>query len=352
MRRLLPPPQAVLDPASGAPASGSYQGSLPRIDYRGLGGPSRGAAGPVFRLLHHKRWFYVAVQSEARFLGAAIVDLGYVGNGFVLCGDTRAGRVLWDHAVLAPPWAVRVGDCAADEAELRGGGARLHLSRTEAGGARELTVEASGLRLRARLSPGAAPPISAITAPGQLGAGLCSATEKQALLLVEGELILDGVRHSLDGGLGGLDYTNGLLARHTAWRWAFLLGHAQGGQPVALNLVQGFVGAAECAVWVGDQLIPLGEGRMQFDPDRPAAAPWHIVSEGGDGGSRADLRFVPVGAHEERRDLGIAAARFVQPVGRFEGTIRLGGQGAGRLSGTELVLHGVPGVVEDQDVRW
>ena len=48
--------------------------------------------------------------------------------------------------------------------------------------------------------------------------------------------------------------------------------------------------------------------------------------------------------HAERHDLGVARSRFLQVAGHYDGTVTL----AGRVH----VLRGVPGVGEDQAVRW
>ncbi len=111
------------------------------------------------------------------------------------------------------------------------------------------------------------------------------------------------------------------------------------GAPIGLNLVEGFVGAPECALFVGDQTLPLGEGRFEYDARRPLS-PWRVRTECG----AVELAFAPGAMHAERRDLGLVRARFVQPVGAFTGTIAAGGR--------TYELRDVLGVVEDQDVRW
>jgi hypothetical protein len=168
---------------------------------------------------------------------------------------------------------------------------------------------------------------------------LVSATEKRVLLGATGEAIVAGKRWSLDGALAGYDYTNGYLARRTSWKWAFALGRARTGERVALNLTEGFVGEAECAVWVDAELHPVGEGRFDFDLASPMT-PWRVGSADG----AVDLRFEPAGIHAEHKNFGIVASRFIQPVGVFRGTIRAGGR--------ELEIDRVPGVVEDQEVLW
>jgi hypothetical protein len=57
-----------------------------------------------------------------------------------------------------------------------------------------------------------------------------------------------------------------------------------------------------------------------------------------------DLVFSPGGMHAERKNLGIIRSRFVQPIGAYSGTVRLGDG--------SIELEAMPGVVEDQDVLW
>jgi hypothetical protein len=191
--------------------------------------------------------------------------------------------------------------------------------------------------LRARVDAADAPP--SLTAIARLPRALLNTTEKRTLLSVTGEAVLAGERRSLDGGLAGYDYTNGMLARHTAWRWAFLLGRAKSGEKVAMNLVQGFVGEPECGVWIGGEVHPLAEGRFAFNAKRPLQS-WRVSTADG----AVDLDFVPGGLHAEKKNLGVVATRFIQPVGVYSGKIRAGGR--------ELELDRVLGVAEDQDARW
>ncbi len=180
------------------------------------------------------------------------------------------------------------------------------------------------------------PAITAIAPLG--GAGLLDVTEKRTLLEASGGAIIDGEHRSLDGAVAGYDHTSGIMARRTAWHWAFLLGRAASGERVALNLVEGFAGEAECAVWVDGDLFPLGEGRFTFDAQQPLR-PWRVTA-----GGNVDLGFLPGAAHVERRNLGIVSSRFIHPIGVFAGTIEVGGQ--------RLVIERALGVTEDQDVTW
>jgi hypothetical protein len=294
-------------------------------------------------LAHRKRWIYVAVASEEILAALAVAELGYVATSFAFVYERASGRLLADRSAMAPPFMVRVGDRAGEghATRFRAPGASVRVERAAGAGAYAVDAEFRGLKLWAHLDAAAAPPaLSAVVPLGVTRGGqLVNATEKRALLPVRGDVTVAGRRFSLDGALAGYDYTHGLLARHTAWKWAFGLGHARGGERVAFNLTEGFVGERECAAWVGDALVPLGAARFEFAPERPLD-PWRVRTDDG----AVDLRFVPGGMHAERKNLGLVASRFVQAAGAWSGLLR--------VPGHELALEGVLGVTEDQDVLW
>ena len=193
------------------------------------------------------------------------------------------------------------------------------------------------LTLRLELDERAAPPPMTAIAPVE--GGIVNLTEKRALMPVRGSLLARGRRFSLDGAQGGLDFTHGLLARETAWNWAFMMGRTKAGERIGLNLVQGFVGEPECVLFVGDELVPLAEGRFEYEREA-THRPWRVRTADG----AVDLTFTPGATHREEQNLGLVSSRFLQPVGAFSGVIRAGGE-------THEIEHAL-GVVEDQRVRW
>jgi hypothetical protein len=334
MRILEQAPDAAIDPHTGTPRFGSYLGALPRVDLKAVTG------GHLARIARRKRWLYFMIASDDLLVAICVVRLGYVANAFAYAFDRRTLRMRATRSAIAPPVACEVGDTGGEGcvARFRFGGARVSIERPR--GSMAYVVEASfkDFELRALVdSTGAPPPLTAIAPiPG----GRVNTTEKRALMEASGEITIEGQRFSLDGALAGTDYTHGLLARHTAWRWAYLLGYAKTGERVGMNLVQGFVGEPECAVWIDGDVFPLSEGRFAFDRDRPLDE-WRISTA--DGG--VSLRFSPGGMHAERRSLGLVKTNFVQPAGIYTGAIRTHG-------GREIRLDRVLGVAEDQDVIW
>lgn len=334
MRSLSPPPLSIVDPATGAPRFGAYRGGLPRVDLRPLG------KGPLFRIAHEKRWVYVAIASGDLLIGLAIVRLGYVANTFVFVYDRKVKSVVIDRSALAPPFAASVSDFCREgcRAVFSFAGMSLRVERGAGEDAYRVEVIAEGLRLDARLSAVGAPDPMGIVA--EIPGGLVDVTEKGVLLGVTGEVTIAGKTRSLDGGTGGYDYTQGYLARHTHWRWAFALGKTAAGERFALNMAQSAPLAPECTAWIGDELFPLSEGKFAFDEGRPLG-PWRLTTDDG----AVDLAFSPDGLHAEFTDLVIVKSRFIQPAGTFSGTLRLPGKG-------EVAIRDVLGVVEDQDVLW
>ncbi len=334
MRTLAQPPSSVVS-ASGAIQFGSFRGSLPKVDLRPLG------KNALYRLAHLKKWLYVAIAKDDLFLGLAIVDLGYAKNTFAFAyqrGATLPGRMLVDRAALGHP-----GSGSVSEGIARGFDAKFFAGKTKVEMRRpgdELEIDAMfypDLEIRARVRTDVAHP--ALSAIGPIPGGVVNTTEKQALLPVTGEVVIAGERRSLDGGMAGWDYTHGYLARHTEWRWAYLMGRTVDGARVAMNLVQGFLGEVECGVWIDDELFPVGEGRFEFDKKDPLG-PWRVKTTDG----AVDLRFSPGGMHADRTDFKVIRSSFVQPVGVYSGTIE--------VSGRTFQLERVLGVVEDQDVLW
>lgn len=341
---LRPPPSIRPAPPSldrvvdddGEPLLGTYFQPLARVDFANV----RKRVGQVAAFSMRKRWFYFAIATDELWIGAAIVDVGYATQSFAFAAHHGKGMLADASFLGAPKVGARVGSIVEEgsDAWFRAPGASLAFRRGVGVSAWDVVIDTADLKVLATIDTARAPnPLTAIAKP--LG-GDATVTSKRALMDVRGTAVIKGERHSLDGGLGGMDYTQGLLPRVTAWRWAFLLGRTTEGTRIALNLVEGFNGQPECGVWLGRDVISVGEGRFTFDRANPLG-PWKVTTTDG----AVDLEFTPVGAHTEARDLVLVRSEFVQPVGTFRGTIRLPGR-------EPVEIDGAPGVVEDQSVRW
>lgn len=342
-------PTTVADP-EGAPLFGTYRGSLPRVDLESLRAPY--ALTRLRARTQRKRWLYTLIGTPEVLCVLAMVDVGYSGTGFISAVDLKDRRVLFDEGWLFPPGPLlTVGDAPAEGLSVRMWQPGLSASVERAVGEGRYRIRASVSRLRSPLqgpfsidaqliAQDAAPPVTVI-AP--LGADRVNVTQKEGALGAFGRLVAGGRSYRLDGGVGGSDYTQGLLPRHTTWRWAYACGRLADGTPISVNLVQGFnedsSSSNECALWVGRRLIPLPRTHIVSSP-RDVLDPWSVRSDDGS----VQLTFKPLHAHRETQNLGVVTSRFVQPLGLFRGTIRAAGQ--------EWTLEDVPGVTEHQDVVW
>lgn len=348
---LLPPAPASVATAQGEPRFGTYQGELPEVDLPRLKG--RWAPARTTRLLKRKRWHYTFAATPEVAALFAVVDLGYSSSAFAVALDLKERRPLCDVSFLGAPGPLaEVGDKpgAGLAASFRTLGGRMSVRRGAEDERYRMEVDVSRMRTGSlqsfqwagELLVAGGPPALTVIAPVE-GDGLVNVTQKRSGLLAFGSLEAGGRRFRLDGGVGGMDYTQGYLARHTAWRWAFAAGRLADGTPVGLNLVEGFnEGAAEAnenALWLGDALYPLPRTRFEYDP-KELLDPWRLTTADGS----VDLRFKPFYVHREERDLRLVVSHFAQPVGFFEGTVR--------VHGRTYTLSGVPGVTEDQDMLW
>jgi hypothetical protein len=332
-------PAALLDPG-GALRLGAFAGELPDVDLGALA--PRGLAGRLSRVARGKRWTYAMAASGDVLVALAIVEAGWFAGGFAWALDRRSGAVAWERSAAGLP-----GRHASVPASARDGArARLRAS----GLAAEIAREGKRWRITAASSDGAfaveasldashGPPPFALVVP--VPGGGVRATQKSAALAASGTVRVRGRTFSLDGGSGGLDFTAGLLARETSWRWAFGTGRA-GGAPVGFNLCAGF----------GVPAVDPGEN-AGFGGERPWRLPAVAFRIGGEGeaweisSARGEVALVfrPQAAHREARNLGVLRTRFAQIGGTFEGWI------AGP-AGEAIAIAGVPGVVEDHWAVW
>ncbi len=332
----------------GEPRFGTYSGSVPLVDLKTLSGPY--ALGAARRMVKHKKWLYTFVATRECIALCACADLSYTSNAFALVVDLTRSEVLLDTSVLGlPAPMVNVSDEPAEGLSVRYSSPTLRISKSRARGAERYSLHTrAGFPGRRTLNwkmdllaAGAAPALTVVAPVGE--DGVVNVTQKTGALLSFGTLEAKGRTFTLDGGVGGMDYTHGYLARHTAWRWAFACGRLKDGTPISLNLVEGFnetrADVNENALWVGSRLIPLGRARFQWNKQQPLD-PWDVETDDG----MVQLTFKPIGAHQESRDLKLVKSWFVQPVGLFEGLIT--------VDGVAHPIERLAGVTEDQDILW
>lgn len=320
---MLPPAPQRVHHDSGALRLGSYAGRFDTVDY------TQFASLPL-RLRREKRWLWLCVVREPWLLALAVVRMGYASSLFAFAQRRGEPGLRVDTSLLGG-LGTRVERRDGRTAARWGERAPVHV--VDDGGRWRIDAQLPGFELQATARTS-----QSLAVIADVAGGHGSATEKGAAFgNLQGEARVGGESLSLDGGLLGYDFTHGLLPRRTRWSWAFGLGHDRAGSPLALNLVQGFVGAAECALFRPDGITLLPEAsRIAADGPRR----WDVSA-----GPQASLRAEIAGEHHERRNLGLVRSRFLQATCSLHGNLQ-------PTTGSALALDGMLGVVESQDVLW
>lgn len=353
------PPCAVS--AEGVPLFGGYEGIVATTGIAGLSADFRlGGSDPmgvVQRRIRQKSWVYLVAATQEIAVTSALVNGAVTGSGFLMVTDLGTGEVIADTSRKGA--LASVNDAPGDglRAAYRLPGTRYALRRDGEVSRFRASVGRSIASLPGRSRPWIEVDLAltetgtGITAISEVEHGAessVSVTGKTAGLAVAGSVTVHGDgdprTFSLDGGLGGYDYTKGFLPRNTAWRWAYGTGRLTDGTVLGFNMSEGFSGVGERsrenAVWIDGRPRAL-DARTRFEFDRTdVMRPWHVTTEDG----TVRLRFDPVAAHNEFLDVKAVRSLFIQPVGHFSGEID--------VDGTTHVLDRVPGVVEDSDILW
>jgi hypothetical protein len=124
-----------------------------------------------------------------------------------------------------------------------------------------------------------------------------------------------------------IDDTAAYYARHTNWYWSAGVGRSLSGDGVAWNLVSGVNDPpqrSERTIWVHG--VAHEAPPCHFAPDLQSVDA---------------LRFVPEAMLERHTNLGLVRSDYLQPLGRFSGTLPGG-----------LELASGVGVMEHHDAWW
>lgn len=295
-------------------------------------------ASRLERLLREKRWQWFAAADRRVAVGGAIVDAGLASTLFVWVFDRRRGELVADHEVLRGPGWASIADSS-------GQGEVARFGRGKHGALAEVARHADRLRIRARFA-GLELDLALHVADHRVLTAICpvdgtdytgvNLTQKETALRASGRLrCARGLWHLEPDAVGMADYSHGLLARETRWRWAIGSGTTADGRRVGFNLVEDFNAGLENAVWLGDALHAVSPARFRYDrhnPDRP----WRVETADGE----VDLTLDVHAVRAADADLWLAASVYRQPLGVWSGT----------LLGEPIA--DVFGVAEDHRARW
>lgn len=322
---MLNPAPASLGSPLLMPEFGRYYGAIADTDTSAFDREGR-------RRWQRKGWLFTGVFTDDWQLGFAIADAGYLGLAFTYFFERSTGRYLeekimrpfafprdfpaslrgsWQLGNRSRNWRI---DPEMDDWRFRFEGKRLHC---------DLMVRHRFVGLTA-IAPSPGRPFNC--------------TYKLAGADVEGSLTVDGKSLTTMNAVGVLDHTLGYPPRNTHWNWACLAGTTGDGRRLGVNLVAHFNDGLENALWLDGTVHPLAQAQFVVPTDKRRSS-WHIDTAD----DILELDFLPEGARAENVRLGLVESRFIQPFGRFRGTIRLDGE--------RVPITGY-GIVEDHRARW
>lgn len=296
------PPAPVGD---DGPAFGTHAGRFADTDLR-LG--ERGV-GWLHRAVSEKRWQWFAAFDDPMCLGGAVVDAGAFGTAFLWVADRGTGDLLVDADLVVPAPLVTVATEPASGVVARVDLPRRRLRITRTGDAVAIDARFAGADVALAASTADSEAVSAVCPVPDRDGGV-NVTQKETCVPVEGHVAVDRT-HTVDG-VGMFDYSHGLMARETEWRWAIGSCTAADGTPVGFNLVSGFNDGLENAVWIDGEPEAVGEAAIEADGDT-----WQATSDCG----TVDVTLAVEGHREEDIDVGIIASEYDQPFGTWTGTV-------------------------------
>lgn len=319
----LPPLPAGLRDEVGALVTGLWAGTLTEDPV--AEGPRHGRV---------RRWRYVAAGDARTLVGAAVVDLGFVGVAFTFA--SCAERTTQAETKRPAGRGVRVGTTPSAGAICR---TRRSVIDIAGDGSFHLDVATAAGRLRAEVA--VVQPVVDATLVTPTPDGGWNATVKAAGAPARGTVrIGDGPEVALAPEAGAWsDWTAGRQDRVTAWRWGAGAGVAEDGRRVGVNVSTGMNGlaAGEDVVWwdgVPHALELTGLSHGTDDPE----GPWRLTTP------RTELTLSPVAVRRAHEQLPLVTSSYVQPFGTWAGTLP---DPAGAPTAVRLA-----GVAEDHLAVW
>jgi len=347
------PPTSALDP-NGSFVYGRYRRPLTGLDYERATGSYW---HPYFTL---KQWQYNSINTNKYYIGIAIAQLGYLANGFAYIVD-KTSMKKYEFTALSP-FGIAVKAFPMDSthgcSEWDGHGARIKLCYPTP---KSTSISFDGLTR----APDGSDVQIVISATETRGQGLAMLipiepnrpgyTHKDVGMVVSGTIkIGDNAAESFTG-VAGLDFTKSLSERITTWKWCSMSHTTEDGTRIGVNFADDIYEdsdgvSQENAVWVNGVVHLVG--RVAFDlpaTELQLVRPWTIMTVAHDEPVTVNLTFTPQGSREEHVHLGVVGSDFVQPYGKFEGSIIV--RSADGRSSTYHIRNGF-GVTENHFAKW
>jgi hypothetical protein len=288
--------------------------------------------------LAFKQFQFFGISSEEWIIGCAIANLKYVTAAFYYRYHIPT-RDFYHFSCKQPFNFKAYTDVNPDQGEWRLTQNKNSFNMYTHNQTRKLDVHLShGEYISLSLHEHHTDPLRLCTRTGMNG---WTYTQKNAGLIVSGELSCSLGKTDLRHALGQHDWSAGFMRRETFWNWASLNGRNSEHSRDGLNVSAGVneTSYSENCYWLEGKRYPLSNVNFIYSRQN-LMAPWEIGTQDG----RLNLRFTPLGRYHECINMIFIASRFQQLFGQFSGVIRLED---GRILNVEEI-----GIVEEHYAKW
>jgi hypothetical protein len=303
---LLPAPVALLK--NNFPSFGKYNGPIEDTSVASW------QSGFLDRRFKRKGWIYTGIYNAEIALGFAIADTGYLGKAFIYCYHFPTQTFVEEAAQFPFYYHKDFMPSLKNEWLFKQGKLLWHIAPN----GNDLEFKFEGKKLKADFVLHSIEKGMSVVAPA--GNRPFNFTYKHAAINVTAEIVLNSNIYKVNGNDAVLDFTLGFPPRDTRWNWASATGKTINGDTVGINLVAYFNGEMENVLLLNGKIISLSKALFQYE--KPAdKSNWHITTND----SILEMQFSPSGARKDYINAGILKHQFVQPFGKFEGTLLLEG---------------------------
>jgi len=335
--------------------------------------------------IQFKRWSYVSVNDESYYIGTAIVQFYYVADVFLYLVDKRNSEQWLYTGQLPLGLGVKATMSSVDGCTTwgtpRATGSRpwiemcgTHQDMFSLRAALTVTSQISQKQKQLQVQ------VTMVSKDDFVLAYPLDGNEQRlsyvhklagAPVLPDSFLSLDDEKHELVQASAGLDWTKGRHLYRTFWKWVSLndarakVTRGSGNtaeEMIGINLSDlvydmavenGQKFSTENAVWVNGQVFPVSVPIEILVPQNPAQDEWRIFSANSpEANVVVDLRFKPAGAREDHTYLWLLMSDFIQPFGRFSGTIVIKDPASQLAIKIEIDESSAFGVVENHQAYW
>lgn len=277
-----------------------------------------------------KTWLFIGANNANWAIGFAIVDAGVVAKAFVYVYNLET-QELWEDGITVP-----MGFSSIFDPSLKTHWQLKNYEIRTEDGQMYATYKGKefGLKMQVQLNDQGL----SFICPSK-NARPFHYTYKNLLLETEVAFEIDGQTTNISDLKAGIDFSKGYPPRYTFWNWTSFMGQTEEGEAIGINLVDGFNGNIENAVWWG-----RGEqeslGKMLYNYGRPLeSTPWEVQAAD----ASLELRLEPRGARKENINVLLLKSKFTQVYGPIKGRIKKDDQW--------LNIWGY-GVMEEHEALW